>query len=312
MSVRTHCIDCLRTLHRQSIACPKGVAETKQASRQPSSTSPVIRSKKEATPEAQNVPASATRRLAQEVRKAAPSFTETYVAYGVCEQLVKECAMVADYTIPQASEQGADIPQNDKGEDVGVGNSWWYQSLGMTPTFNTWAQITFLHMYLLTVRLRCFPAEHAPTWHQHLTDHFFHLAEDRMVTMHRINSRMIRNKYLKDLFVQWRGLTFAYDEGLMKGDAVLAAAVWRNICKGDENVDLRRLAEIVSYMRSVLAGFDTMTDEVIAGGDIVFGDPSSEEAIVKGRSRLMDPAGDSKIQKKPAKALSSSATEKKS
>lgn len=133
-----------------------------------------------------------------------------------------------------------------------------------------------------------------------------------MVTMHRINSRMIRNKYLKDLFVQWRGLTFAYDEGLMKGDAVLAAAVWRNICKGDENVDLRRLAEIVSYMRSVLAGFDTMTDEVIAGGDIVFGDPSSEEAIVKGRSRLMDPAGDSKIQKKPAKALSSSATEKKS
>ena len=75
----------------------------------------------------------------------------------------------------------------------------------------------------------------------------------------------------------------------MKGDAFLAAAVWRNICKGDENVDMRRLAEIVSYMRSVLAAFDSMSDEVIASGDIVFADPASEEAIVKTRSSLMDP-----------------------
>ena len=173
----------------------------------------------------------------------------------------------------------------------------------MAATFNTWAQITFLHMYLLTVRLRCFPAEHAPTWHQHMTDHFFHLAEDRMVTHHRMNAKMIRSRYLKDLFVQWRGLTFAYDEGLMKGDAVLAAAVWRNVCKGDENVDLRRLAEIVSYMRSVLAGFDGMSDEVIAAGDIVFVDPASEESLVKSRSKMMDPAGDMKIRKTPAKPL---------
>ena len=178
----------------------------------------------------------------------------------------------------------------------------------MTPTFNTWAQITFLHMYLLTVRMRCFPAEHAPTWHQHLTDHFFHLAEDRMVTLHRMNARMIRNRYLKDLFVQWRGLTLAYDEGLMKGDAVLAAAIWRNVCKGDENIDLRRLAEIVSYVRSVLASFDAMGDEVIASGDIAFGDPSTEEGLVKMKSKMMDPlAKEPKIQKAPAKPLPSMA-----
>ena len=173
----------------------------------------------------------------------------------------------------------------------------------MTPTFNTWAQITFLHMYLLTARLRCFPKEHAPTWHRHLTDHFFHLAEDKMILSHRINARMIRSRYLKDLFNQWRGLTFAYDEGLMKGDAVLASAVWRNVCKGDDSVDLRRLAEIVSYMRSVLAGFDTMSDEVIATGDVVFGDPSSEEGVVKIRSRLMSSTADIKPHKAPAKPL---------
>ena len=170
----------------------------------------------------------------------------------------------------------------------------------MTPTFNTWAQITFLHMYLLTVRLRSFPKEHAPTWHRHLTDHFFHQAEDRMIMMHRINSRMTRSKYLKDLFNQWRGLTFAYDEGLIKGDAVLASAVWRNVCKGDDGVDLRRLAEIVSYMRSVLAAFDGMEDAVIASGDVVFEDPSTEEGLVKSRSRLLDPTVDQKPHKTPA------------
>ena len=183
----------------------------------------------------------------------------------------------------------------------------------MTPTFNTWAQITFLHMYLLTVRLRCFPREHAPAWHQHLTDHFFYLAEDRMAAMHRISSRMMRNRYLKDLFVQWRGLTAAYDEGLVRGDAVLAAAVWRNVCKGEEDVDLVRLAEVVSYMRSVLYAFDQMEDEVIARGDVVFGDPGSEEAWVRVRSRMMDQEVDEEgrvveklvaasLQEAPAKA----------
>lgn len=173
--------------------------------------------------------------------------------------------------------------------------------LGLTPTFNTWAQISFLHMYLLTVRLRCFPAEHAPIWHQHLTDHFFQLAEDRMVLLHRLNSRMIRNKYLKDLYIQWRGLTAAYDEGLMKGDAVLAAAVWRNVCKGDENIDLQRLAEIVSYIRSVLASFDSMSDQVLGQGDVVFGDPSSEEAVVSAPSAMLAATTRPEFTKAPAK-----------
>ena len=78
-----------------------------------------------------------------------------------------------------------------------------------------------------------------------------------------------------------------YDEGLMKGDAVLATAVWRNIFKADEEVDLRKLAEVVSYMRRVLRTFDSVTDEVIATGRIKFGDPSSETALVSVESKMM-------------------------
>ena len=66
--------------------------------------------------------------IAQKVRNIAPSFTETYIAYGACEILAKECARVADYTIPQVKEKDGEIPKNGKGEDIGVGDSWWYQS----------------------------------------------------------------------------------------------------------------------------------------------------------------------------------------
>lgn len=108
-----------------------------------------------------------------------------------------------------------------------------------------------------------------------------------MVTLHNVHSRAIRNKYLKDLFVQWRGLLAGYDEGLIRGDAVLATAVWRNIFKAEDNVDFRGLGEVVSYMRGVLKGLDGMKDEAIAEGEVVFGDPGTERTGVLARSEMM-------------------------
>ena len=56
------------------------------------------------------------------------SVTETYVAYGVCENLVKECARQAEYCIPQAHETNVEIPKSKDGEDLGVGTGWWFSS----------------------------------------------------------------------------------------------------------------------------------------------------------------------------------------
>ena len=109
-----------------------------------------------------------------------------------------------------------------------------------------------------------------------------------MVILHNIQARTIRNRYLKDLFIQWRGLQAAYDEGLVSGDSVLAAAVWRNICMADEEVDLRKLGMVVAYIRSVVHALDGMKDEAITKGDVIFGDPGSEAAVVKVRSKMMD------------------------
>lgn len=44
-------------------------------------------------------------------------------------------------------------------------------------------------------------------------------------------SRLIKG-YMKDMLEQYHGSIAAYDEGLVRGDAVLAAALWRNMFGG--------------------------------------------------------------------------------
>ena len=164
-------------------------------------------------------------------------------------------------------------------------------ALGLRPTFVNWAQITFLHMYLILVRLRCFPPNQFPLYSQHLLDHFFHMAEDRMISHHNISARSVRNKYLKDYFLQWRGLQAGYDEGLVKGDAVLAAAVWRNVFQAKEDVDWRGVGDVVSYIRGCIKALEQIPDDVVvSGGGVAFGDPLSERGAVLVRSHLMQEA----------------------
>ncbi|KAM3073618.1 hypothetical protein ACMFMG_004497 [Clarireedia jacksonii] len=230
-----------------------------------------------------------TTKIAQELKKISGKFTETYTAYGVTEYLYKTCGSQADYSIPQASDSEADMPKTDDGEDLGVGTGWWHEELGLKPTFSTWSQVTMLHLYLLTVRFRCFSSADSQIWQQHLIDHFFYDAEAKMVANHNMHARGTRNKYLKDMFIQWRGLLAAYDEGLVKGDAVLAGAVWRNVFKANEDVDIVGLATIVSYMRGVLQGLDGLKDEeLMLGGYLEFSNPKDELELVLLKSKMME------------------------
>lgn len=109
-----------------------------------------------------------------------------------------------------------------------------------------------------------------------------------MARLHGMNVSSVRNKNLKDLFMQWRGLLAGYDEGLAKGeDAVLATALWRNVFGANEDVDLTFLAAIVSYMRDVLAGLDHMDDYVLVTGEFKFGDPAGHLQEVQAQTRTM-------------------------
>ncbi|KAJ9226842.1 hypothetical protein DTO027B5_2058 [Paecilomyces variotii] len=236
--------------------------------------------------------------LAKSLLPRAGTTVETYVAYGLTQKLFEVCSAQADYKIPQVSQKGVEVPKTAQGEDLGVGEGWWYTDLGLLPTFSSWSQVTFLHMYLLTVRLRALPSPQSlNTYSRHLIDHFSHNAEQRMDVLHGIYSRGIRNKYLKDLFIQWRGILAAYDEGLAKGDAVLGAAVWRNLWKAShtdangQDIDWAKVARVVAYMRRVLTELAQVDEADLvlvlgrehAGKPPIFGYSELDKMLVEGK-----------------------------
>ncbi|OKP11023.1 CBP3-like protein [Penicillium subrubescens] len=209
---------------------------------------------------------SAISRLAKSALSPGAS-AETYIAYGMTQKLFQACSSQADYQVPQASQKGVAVPTTESGEHLGTSESWWYK-----------------------VRLRALPnRESFQTYSRHLIDHFSHNAEHRMDDLHDIGSRSIRNKYLKDLFIQWRGIIAAYDEGLIKGDAVLGAAVWRNLWKAEatgpdgSELDWSKVAWVVAYMRRVTAQLARMDE-----ADIVMelSGASGQESKIFGFSEL--------------------------
>lgn len=109
-----------------------------------------------------------------------------------------------------------------------------------------------------------------------------------MHKQYKINSSSQRSKYLKDLFVQYRGMLAAYDEALARNsDAVLATAIWRNVFDGREDIDLKTLGLVTGYTRRLVSALDRLDDDVITRGKVTFGDPRREESILVKESKLM-------------------------
>jgi len=94
-----------------------------------------------------------------------------------------------------------------------------------------------------------------------------------MDLVHGLSQRGVRTKYLKDMFDQYRGAVLSYDQGLVEGDAVLAAAIWRNVFKGRQDVDCVGLAEIVGWCRMRIDWLGRMGDEDFIRGGFGLGKP---------------------------------------
>lgn len=161
---------------------------------------------------------------------------------------------------------------------------------GLLPTFSTWSQVTMLHVYLIVVRLRCLEKNAWQAWQTQLVNHFFLHAEELMEVNHGMKSRMVRSSHLNSLFQTWRGVILAYDEGLVKGDAVMAAAVWRNVFRSREDVDMRHVAAIVAWMRLTLRSLDQMLEPSLLyhGAGVFKTQPSAQLRVVDEPVSLQD------------------------
>ncbi|TFY76045.1 hypothetical protein EWM64_g7967 [Hericium alpestre] len=145
---------------------------------------------------------------------------------------------------------------------------FWQHECHLPPTFQSWFTVTNLHVWLITTRLRALPSPHGQEHIQGLIDHFFLDVEDRIrqvlqpqpsssspstrgqaqqqakayyaamtspksdVTQNRRRGRApeaLVTKQMKIFREQWAGLGMAFDLGLIRGDAEMAGAIWRNL-----------------------------------------------------------------------------------
>ncbi|GAA5959909.1 hypothetical protein JCM3765_000639 [Sporobolomyces pararoseus] len=109
---------------------------------------------------------------------------------------------------------------------------FWYEECSLPPSFQTWFSITTLHVWLLSVRFRSLPSPLGKTYVQEFINHMFIDMEYRIRGPYAVTQGRLIKGYMKDMLEQYHGSIAAYDEGLVRGDAVLAAALWRNMFGG--------------------------------------------------------------------------------
>lgn len=114
-------------------------------------------------------------------------------------------------------------------ERAHVERNFWYGDCALPETYQSWFQITNLHVYLLLARFRAFDKAANRTYSQELINHFFIDAESRMRDRFGVQTSRLVKGYMRDMHMQQRGSVLGYDEGLACDDARLAQAVWRNI-----------------------------------------------------------------------------------
>ena len=66
-------------------------------------------------------------------RNQSPGIGGSYVSYVATDHLFRECALQADYSVPEAFEPRAAIPTDEHGTHIGIGRGWWYESTCAPP-----------------------------------------------------------------------------------------------------------------------------------------------------------------------------------
>lgn len=153
-------------------------------------------------------------------------------------------------------------------------SKFYYETLKMPQTFNQWYQITILHVWMLFVRMRSLPRAYCREYQQKLVNRIFDDIDFQLRETIKIYSDRRVNMYKKDMSNQLRGSVFAYDEGFVSDDTVLAGAVWRNMFEGRTDVDISEIEQIVHYIRAQLYALDKISDKDFTQGRFSFIDPS--------------------------------------
>ncbi|CCE83944.1 Piso0_004541 [Millerozyma farinosa CBS 7064] len=162
---------------------------------------------------------------------------------------------------------------------------FFYETLKLPMSFSQHFQITLLHYWILSVRMRAMPFKYGRNFQQKLVDRIFRDMELRMADELNIKSNRIIENHLKDFHTQMLGAVLSYDEGLMTDDITLATALWRNVFNGNPDADMRHIEALVGYVRGQLYVLNKMTDREFGFGKFTFVSP---EEVVKPITRKQE------------------------
>jgi hypothetical protein len=100
-----------------------------------------------------------------------------------------------------------------------------WQDLG--DSFLIWYNLMMLHLWLVFTRLRsCEPKLNHRISHD-IINKFWRDVNFELMAITNVGDKLLVSKYRKQLFPIYWGTMLAYDEGMYKGDPVLADALWR-------------------------------------------------------------------------------------
>lgn len=139
----------------------------------------------------------------------------------------------------------------------------------MPRTYQTWFQITNLHVHLLLTRFRALAtASKAQAYSQEMINHFFIDAESRMRMRFGVQTARLVKGYMREMHTQQRGAILGMDEAMSysivkdtdrdryaDADAALATAFWRNLWGAGG------WGEGVGGVKRKLKGIDRLSEE---------------------------------------------------
>jgi cytochrome b pre-mRNA-processing protein 3 len=130
------------------------------------------------------------------------------------------------------------------------------RELHLTDTFNSWVRLLQLHIWMCMVRLTPEGRE-GKFIRNSVLNFLWQDINKKSKKLGELASFSSRAEGLQAISEQFKSSLFAYDEGLMGNDHVLAGALWRNLF--DKNcADVSHLEQMVEYVRRQLAHLDKL------------------------------------------------------
>lgn len=151
-------------------------------------------------------------------------------------KIVETIGRVLGYTLQKSTAVTLTSDYYDRCADrFNQEKQFWIKECGLPDSFQTWFQVTQLHMWLLTVRFRSMKSPLGRYYIQEFVNHSFIDIEERMRgPSNKITKGTLIKKYMKDLLNQHRGFQLHADWAISRtleneSDQFLAALIWRNL-----------------------------------------------------------------------------------